>query len=119
MPHLSLDGEGWRLTLDVADPATRRIAAAGGKVGVNVKVIQTPIQVLLIYFRTEYTKFSISLGILHIKYTRRHLNGFNVHAYGKVDGPISVPGAWQAQGFGEVRHARAAPTSVAYSKPPC
>jgi hypothetical protein len=46
---LSLDGGGWSLTLHSADPATRRIAAAGGK----------------------------------------------------VSGPITVPGAWQAQGFGE------------------
>jgi hypothetical protein len=46
---LSLDGAGWTLTLDPADPATARIKAAGGK----------------------------------------------------TSGPIVVPGAWEAQGFGE------------------
>eukprot|EP01043_Picozoa_sp_COSAG02_P000941 COSAG02_NODE_19_length_53976_cov_37.338512_23_plen_294_part_00 len=46
---LSLDGVGWTLTLDAADPATRRIKAAGNK----------------------------------------------------TTGPIVVPGAWEAQGFGE------------------
>ena len=45
MPHLSLNGEGWRLTLDAADPATMRIAAGGGKVGVNVKVIHMPLSI--------------------------------------------------------------------------
>jgi beta-galactosidase len=46
---LLLDGEDWHLSLDPANPATKRIAAAGNK----------------------------------------------------TDGAVTVPGAWQAQGFGE------------------